>query len=71
MVDHHLLATIRSSPLLLKDPSEHKPNAQMPLRRLQKMCSPETNRHCGFFFFFFPSCSSDPPAPELVSPGPT
>lgn len=53
MVDHHLLATIRSSPLLLKDPSEHKPNAQMPLRRLQKMCSPETNRHCGFFFFFF------------------
>lgn len=50
MVDHQLLATIRSSPLLLKDNT--KPNAQMPLRRLQKMCSPETNRHCGFFFFF-------------------
>lgn len=50
MVDHQLLATIRSSPLFLKDNT--KPNAQMPLRRLQKMCSPETNRHCGFFFFF-------------------
>lgn len=68
MVDHQLLATIRSSPLLLKDNT--KPNAQMPLRRLQKMCSPETNRHCGFFFFP-PNYGSDPPVPELVSSGPT